>query len=81
MQRSACSIPSNIAEGSGGISDKQLVRYLSIAIGSSCELETQVIISNNLGLLQESDYRSIIKEIIEIRKMIIGFKKVKQHNS
>ena len=44
MQRCAVSIPSNIAEGSSRDSSKEFSRFLQIAIGSSFELETQLII-------------------------------------
>ena len=50
INRSAVSIPSNIAEGAGRNSDKEFVYFLAIAHGSSFELETQLIISRNLKL-------------------------------
>ena len=48
MNRSSVSVPSNIAEGSGRASDKEFLHFLKIAIASSYELETQLIISNEL---------------------------------
>lgn len=45
IQRCAVSIPSNIAEGSGRVSAKEFQHFISIALGSSCELETQVILA------------------------------------
>jgi len=45
MTRSAVSIPSNIAEGCGRKSNKELHQFLNIALGSSFELETQIIIA------------------------------------
>lgn len=47
--RSAVSIPSNIAEGSGRGTNKDFCRFLNIALGSAYELETQLTISNKLG--------------------------------
>ena len=53
MRRSAVSIPSNIAEGSGRSGRADYIRYLHIARGSLAELETQVQIANNLKLIDE----------------------------
>ena len=55
MRRAAVSIPSNIAEGYGRIYDKERINFLSIALGSASELETQLIISNDLGFINEAD--------------------------
>ncbi len=49
MRRAAVSIPSNIAEGYNRETDKELIRYLYIAKGSTAELETQIQIAINLG--------------------------------
>ena len=51
MRRAAVSIPSNIAEGSSRGSDKDFNRFLNMALGSLCELETQIHISKRLGYL------------------------------
>lgn len=56
MRRSAISISSNIAEGSGRNSDKDFYRFLDISLGSSFELETQIIISHELGFLSNDDF-------------------------
>ena len=55
IRRSAVSIPSNISEGAGRASKKEFIQFLSIAQGSTSELETQLIISNNLGFLKKED--------------------------
>jgi len=49
IRRCSVSIPSNIAEGCGRNSDKELIHFLYIALGSASELETQIIISQELG--------------------------------
>jgi carbamoyl-phosphate synthase large subunit len=50
LQRAAVSIPSNIAEGNARSSTRDYARFVSIALGSSAELQTQLLISNELGL-------------------------------
>ena len=71
MRRAAISIPSNIAEGAARVSKKEFIRFLSIAQGSTSELETQLIISNNLGFLKEKDV-ALLDELDEISRMING---------
>lgn len=75
MRRSAISIPSNIAEGSGRGTDKDFNRFLDVALGSSFELETQLIIANRLKFLNDNDYSSLAGQLDEEQKMIIGLQK------
>lgn len=70
MRRAAVSIPSNIAEGHGRFSDKELIRFLFISLGSAAELETQLILSKNLGFLIEVDFNLLQELDTEIMKMI-----------
>lgn len=74
IRRCAVSIPSNVAEGCGRNSDNQLSHFLDIAHGSSCELETQLILSHDLTYLSESKLMELIVKIHEIQKMILAFK-------
>lgn len=69
INRSAVSIPSNIAEGAGRNSDKEFMQFLSIAHASSYELETQLIISKNLNYLTLEELNHISEQIEEIQKM------------
>lgn len=71
IRRSAISIPSNIAEGAARNSKKEFIQFLSIAQGSTSELETQLIISNNLGFLKNEEM-GLLNELDEISRMIIG---------
>ena len=72
MNRSSISVPSNIAEGSGRTSGKEFLHFLNIAISSSYELETQLIISNEL---YELDVDFVLVQISEVQKMILGLKR------
>ncbi len=74
MQRAAVSIPSNIAEGAGRSSDKELVHFLDIANGSAFELETQIFLSFDLGYLRREELDVVILELKEIQKMIYKFR-------
>lgn len=70
MQRCAVSIASNIAEGVGRDSNKSFKYFLSIANGSSYELETQLLISKNIGFVEEESEQPIQSQLTEIMKMI-----------
>lgn len=71
IRRSAISIPSNIAEGAARISKREFIQFLSIAQGSISELETQLIISSNLGYLRDEELH-LLEELDEISRMVIG---------
>jgi four helix bundle protein len=73
MRRSSSSIPTNIAEGCGRNSNPDFKRFLTMATGSSSELEYQLILSKDLKYLSESDFKELSNELIEIRKMIYSF--------
>ncbi|SFS61540.1 four helix bundle protein [Sphingobacterium wenxiniae] len=72
MNRAAVSIPSNIAEGSNrGITHFR--HFLNIALGSSFELGTQLLIANQNNYISEIKTNEIENRIIELQKMISGF--------
>ena len=72
VNRCAVSIPSNIAEGSGRGTNKDFRRFLDISLGSSYELETQLILTQDLF---EIDATNVIQELNEVQKMIVGFRR------
>lgn len=76
MQRAATSIPSNIAEGAGRNSNVSFKHFLTVSIGSAYELETQIIISKQLGYIYEDGYLGLIAELVGIQKMLFAL-----HNS
>lgn len=69
MRRSAVSIPSNIAEGQARQSTGDFKRYLYIALGSAAELDTQVVIAEELGYISQQVADNTGIKITEIRKM------------
>ena len=75
IKRRAISIPSNIAEGSGRGSKKEMAYFLNIALGSAYELETQLIISKEINYLSNENFEISNSILDEIQKMIFGLKK------
>jgi four helix bundle protein len=74
--RSAISVPSNIAEGSGRGTDKDFSRFLDISQGSAYELETQLILSKNFNFFSEVKFKELLDNLNDLQRMINGFKKV-----
>lgn len=74
IRRCAVSIPSNIAEGAARKSNKEFAHFLSIALGSIAELETQLIIACNLNYLITNDFENLIQQLTKIRKMTLGLR-------
>ena len=76
IRRSAVSIPSNIAEGHGRLSDRLMRTFLAQARGSAYELETQLQLSADLRFLGEESAAELIGRCNEICKMLNGLLKV-----
>ena len=70
INRCAVSIPSNIAEGSGRSSKKEFSLFLGYALASSFELETQLVISNNLRFISDVQKKKTIDELSIIQRKI-----------
>lgn len=70
IQRSAVSIPSNIAEWSARNSIKEFIQFLYIAKWSAAELETQIIISKELWFIDSKTSEKLENDILEILKML-----------
>ncbi|WP_058102632.1 four helix bundle protein [Maribacter dokdonensis] len=75
IKRCSVSIPSNIAEGAGRNSNKEFAHFLSIANGSTTELETQLILTVNLKFLLETDINNALVLCQEIKNMNYALQK------
>ncbi len=69
IRKAAVSVPSNISEGAGRNTKGEFRQFLGIANGSSYEVQTQLIISNRLKLIDDLTLEPLLKEIDEIQKM------------
>ncbi|UFH34273.1 four helix bundle protein [Flavobacterium acetivorans] len=72
MNRCSVSMPSNIAEGSNR-GNKHFQQYLNISLGSSFELQTQLLIASQNDYLSKEKTEEIENKIIEFQKMTTGF--------
>lgn len=72
LQRSAVSIPSNIAEGQGRFSTGEFRQFLGHARGSLLELETQVVIATNLGYLTKENGDALLDSAAKVGRILNG---------
>lgn len=66
------SIDANIAEGRGQRTDRELLRYLNIAINSANELESHLLMARDTAALSKADCLMLLEKLIEVRKMLFG---------
>lgn len=78
INRCAVSIPSNIAEGHARDSQKDFSRFCSIAKGSANELETQILIAQELEYLSKQDTDKIVEQAHSVIRQLIAFQKTLQ---
>lgn len=69
-RRAASSIPANIAEGCGRDGDKELARFLHIAMGSASELEYHILLAMDLEYLKQMDHTDLNNEVVEVKRML-----------
>ena len=70
IRKAAISIPSNIAEGQGRNSSREFRQYLAVSLGSLSELETQLIIAQEIRYLTLEELDPLLISIDTIRKML-----------
>lgn len=72
MRRAAVSIPSNVAEGQGRLSDKAFSLFLGHARGSLFELETQAELAESFGYLNKNQFDELLASTNELGRMLNG---------
>jgi four helix bundle protein len=75
MRRAAAAIPTNIAEGAGHASQAQFNRFLEISLASASELEYQLLLAQDLGLIPPREYAQLEARVGEVRAMMLGLRK------
>ncbi len=70
IRRAAVSIPANISEGHTRFHTNEFIQFLYVALGSSSELETLLILSQDLDYISKASLDSLMSEVTEIRKML-----------
>lgn len=73
LQRAAVSIPTNIAEGAGRNTEKELKQFLYVSLGSSFEVETLIIIANDLNYINLESKQKILEQLVIIQKRLNTF--------
>ncbi|WP_397444863.1 four helix bundle protein [Polaribacter sp. R77954] len=73
LRRASVSVPSNIAEGASRRSNKDFSRFLTIALGSCYEIETQLLLSLDLGFIKNGELEKLNFILNQIIKMMSKF--------
>ena len=81
LRRAAASVPTNIAEGCGRDSERELGRFMSIAAGSANEVEYQLLLAHDLNYIQDERYVELAQQVNEIKRMLNTFIKKLTANS
>jgi four helix bundle protein len=70
IRRAAVSVPSNIAEGYGRKTIGEYIQALYVAYGSHCELETQILLSGDLGFIKAEDLDGLQKDLGDVERLL-----------
>ena len=71
LRRGAASIATNLAEGCGR-AQGEFGRFVQVAFGSACEVEYQLLLSRDLGLVAAEQYESLVANVGDIKRMLNG---------
>lgn len=74
MTTAAESVACNIVEGCGAVSQAELARFVEISIKSSSELQYQLELARDYGVLPQREWERLSEAIIDIRKMLCGLR-------
>jgi four helix bundle protein len=75
IQRSAISVPSNIAEGAGRNGNREFAQFIGIANGSLGELHTQLRLIHGRKIIDDQTFQSLETQILELQRMLRSFLK------
>ncbi len=81
MQRAAVSIPANIAEGWGRSSRREFLQFLRISRGSLCELETHLILAEQLGYLTQAQTAPLLEQCDRLSRMLLSLMRSLEHKT
>jgi four helix bundle protein len=70
VRRASSSIGANLAEGCGRRSDREMARFVQIAMGSGTELSYHFLLSKDLGFVKSIEYESLTSELSEVVRML-----------
>jgi four helix bundle protein len=70
LRRASSSVPTNIAEGCGRTGDAEMIRFLTIALGSANEVEYVLLLARDLGYIKFEDYDRLSARTTEVGKML-----------
>ena len=73
LTRAAVSVPANLAEGCGRTGDRDLRRFVRIALGSASELEYHLLLARDLAILPAQEYEQLTAAVVEVKRMLTGF--------
>jgi four helix bundle protein len=73
--KTAESVPLTLVEGCGAFTQKEMARFVEMSIKSTKELEYQLFLARDYGVLPRNDWKTLTAETIEIRRMLCGLRR------